>query len=32
LIQAVEKEALKRGCVISYTDTFTWQAPGFIQS
>ncbi len=29
LMAKVEAEAIKRGCTIAYTDTFTWQAPGF---
>lgn len=31
LILAAEKEAVKRGATISYTDTFTWQAPKFYE-
>lgn len=31
LIQAVEEEAIKRGCTIAYTNTFTWQAPKFYE-
>lgn len=31
LMKLVETEAIKRGCTISYTDTFTWQAPGFYE-
>lgn len=30
LMEEVEKEAVKRGCTIAYTDTFTWQAPGLL--
>lgn len=29
LMQAVEKEAIKRGCTFAYTNTFSWQAPEF---
>lgn len=29
LMQAVEKEAVKRGCTVAYTNTFPWQAPEF---
>lgn len=29
LMQMAEKEGVKRGCIIAYTDTFTWQAPEF---
>jgi ribosomal protein S18 acetylase RimI-like enzyme len=29
LMTAVEAEAIKRGCTVSYTNTFTWQAPEF---
>lgn len=28
LMEAIE-EAIKRGCTIAYTNTFTWQAPDF---
>ncbi len=31
LMRMVEDEALKRGCTIAYTDTFSWQAPGFYE-
>lgn len=31
LMRIVEEEAIKRGCSIAYTDTFTWQAPGFYE-
>ncbi len=31
LIEAAEKEGLKRGCTISYTNTFSWQAPEFYE-
>lgn len=31
LLNMVEKEAIKRGCTIAYTDTFTWQAPKFYE-
>ncbi|PIQ73442.1 GNAT family N-acetyltransferase [Candidatus Roizmanbacteria bacterium CG11_big_fil_rev_8_21_14_0_20_36_8] len=29
LMEMAEEEAIKRGCTIAYTDTFTWQAPDF---
>src|SRR3989344_178375 len=29
LVEAVEKEAIKRECKVAYTNTFTWQAPEF---
>lgn len=29
LLLAAETEAVKRGCTISYTNTFSWQAPEF---
>ena len=29
LMDAVEKEGMKRGCTIAYTNTFSWQAPEF---
>lgn len=29
LMDMAEKEGIKRGCTVAYTDTFTWQAPGF---
>lgn len=29
LVQAVEEEAVKRGCAIAYTNTFSWQAGDF---
>ncbi len=29
LMLDTEDEARSRGCVVAYTDTFTWQAPGF---
>lgn len=29
LMEMVEEEAVKRGCTIAYTNTFTWQAPEF---
>ena len=29
LLDVVEKEGRSKGCTISYTDTFTWQAPEF---
>lgn len=29
LMEAAEKQAVKKGCTIAYTDTFTWQAPEF---
>lgn len=31
MMKMVEMEAVKRGCTVSYTDTFTWQAPGFYE-
>lgn len=31
LMEEVEKEGIKRGCTISYTNTFPWQAPGFYE-
>lgn len=31
LMKIVEEEAIKRGCTIAYTDTFTWQAPKFYE-
>jgi GNAT superfamily N-acetyltransferase len=31
LLQAAEKEAVRRGCKYSLTDTFTWQALSFYQ-
>ncbi len=31
LMQVAEEEAVKRGCTIAYTNTFTWQAPGFYE-
>lgn len=31
LLHLAEKEAIKRGCTIVYTDTFTWQAPKFYE-
>jgi ribosomal protein S18 acetylase RimI-like enzyme len=31
LMTMVEAEGVKRGCTIAYTDTFTWQAPGFYE-
>jgi ribosomal protein S18 acetylase RimI-like enzyme len=31
LMSMVEVEGIKRGCTIAYTDTFTWQAPGFYE-
>ena len=29
LLSAAEAEGMKRGCTVAYTNTFTWQAPGF---
>ncbi len=29
LIKIAEEEAVRRGCALAYTDTFTWQAPEF---
>lgn len=31
LMLAAEAEALKRGCTLAYTNTFTWQAPQFYE-
>ena len=31
LMKKVEKEAIKRKCHLSYTDTFSWQAPKFYE-
>ena len=31
LMHMAEKEALKRNCTIAFTDTFSWQAPGFYE-
>lgn len=31
LVEMVEEEALKKGCSIAYTNTFTWQAPEFYE-
>ena len=31
LMTMVEEEGVRRGCTIAYTDTFTWQAPGFYE-
>ena len=31
LVEALEKEGEKRGCTLIYTNTFTWQAPGFYE-
>lgn len=31
LMQAAEEEAMKRGCTIAYTNTFSWQAPEFYE-
>lgn len=31
LMEIVEREAIKRGCTFAYTNTFSWQAPGFYQ-
>lgn len=31
LLKMAEEEGKKRGCTISYTDTFTWQAPIFYE-
>jgi ribosomal protein S18 acetylase RimI-like enzyme len=31
LMKMAEDEALKRGCTVAYTDTFTWQASGFYE-
>ena len=32
LMEMVEKEAIKRGCTISCTDTFSYQAPKFYEN
>lgn len=29
LMEMVEDEAIKRGCTLAYTNTFSWQAPEF---
>src|SRR3989344_3433546 len=29
LVEMAEEEAIKRGCTIAYTNTFSWQAPEF---
>ncbi len=31
LMTMAEEEGIKRGCALAYTDTFTWQAPGFYE-
>lgn len=31
LMEEAEKEAVKRKCNLSYTDTLSWQAPGFYE-
>lgn len=31
LIETAEAEAMKRNCVIAYTNTFPWQAPEFYE-
>jgi ribosomal protein S18 acetylase RimI-like enzyme len=31
LMEAAEAEGIKRGCTFAYTNTFTWQAPGFYE-
>lgn len=31
LVNMAEEEARKRGCIVAYTDTFTWQAPTFYE-
>ncbi len=31
LMDATEKEGIKRGCNIAYTNTFSWQAPDFYE-
>lgn len=31
LMQEVENEAVKRGCTIAYTNTFSWQASGLYE-
>ena len=30
-MEELEVEAVKGKCTIPYTDTFTWQAPGFYE-
>jgi ribosomal protein S18 acetylase RimI-like enzyme len=30
-MEMVEEEGKKRGATFAYTDTFTWQAPGFYE-
>lgn len=31
IIEEIEKEGIKRGCNIIYTNTFSWQAPEFYE-
>jgi ribosomal protein S18 acetylase RimI-like enzyme len=31
LVEKIEVEGAKRGCIISYTNTFPWQAPQFYE-
>lgn len=31
LMKMAEDEARKRGCTLAFTDTFSWQAPGFYE-
>lgn len=31
LMQMAEEEARKRNCYLAYTDTYSWQAPGFYE-
>lgn len=31
LTEMAETEGVKRGCTFAYTNTFTWQAPGFYE-
>lgn len=31
LMNMAEEEGKKRGCTIAYTNTFSWQAPGFYE-
>ena len=31
MMKMVENEAIKRGCDLAYTDTYTWQAPLFYE-
>ena len=31
LMQMAEAEAIKKGCTLAYTDTYTWQSPKFYE-